>query len=119
MSKRERKFDLVINFLEEERIRLQDEIKSNQGSGKIELKCQVEDAINSLEICTKHNLFKENIEIVNIQEGGSESYFTEFYVVDECEIDRIHEDSIKKDDNGNNLKLNCFDLLIKKKGTYL
>ncbi|MCP4161450.1 MAG: hypothetical protein GY760_15355 [Deltaproteobacteria bacterium] len=46
MSKRERKFDLVINFLEDEKQRLQEEIKSNQGSctEKIELKCQVEDA---------------------------------------------------------------------------
>ena len=67
MSKREKKLDLVIQLLETESNRLIEEIKKTQGfkEDKMELKCQIVDAIKNLRLCSEHNLFADKVEIVN------------------------------------------------------
>ena len=115
MSKREYDLDLVIQLLEAEKDKLTEEIKNAHGSNrkKIELKGQIKDAIKNLKFFETHKLFADDIEILKIPEGGSDSYYTEFYIVDECELKEIDKNSIKRDEKGNEITLSCFDLILK------
>ena len=117
VSKREKKLDLVIQLLETESNRLIEEIKKTQGfkEDKMELKCQIVDAIKNLRLCSEHNLFADKVEIVEIPEGGSDSYFTGFYIVDEYEIGKVCDSAIKRDQNGKKISLSCFDIIMRKK----
>jgi hypothetical protein len=45
-----------------------------------------------------------------VEDGGSEAYYTDFYLVDESEIDKINEGAIKKH-QGLPLIIKCFDLI--------
>lgn len=113
--KRTRKLDLAIQFLAEEKNRLIKEIQSDQGRSKdnIELKEQIIDAIQCLELCNRNNIYPDQVKIINIPEGGSEAHFTQFNIVDEKGIEQIEDWAIKKNEQGP-IKLNCFDLIIKK-----
>jgi len=115
MAKRKKQLNLVIDLLLSKAETLTNEIKLEQGQSesKIELKEQIIDAISNLKLCSDHNIYASNIKIVEIPEGGSEAYFTKFNLVDEAGIKNVPDWAIKKSSN-EEVKLNCFDLIIKK-----
>ena len=115
MTKKIKKLNLVIEYLSREIDKLEQDINFEKGSdqNKIELKEQMKDAVSNLELCSLHNIFAKEIEVIEIEEGGSDAYFTEFNIIDEAAIENIPEWAIKKDNN-EELKLSCFDLIIKR-----
>ncbi len=115
MAKREKKLDRVIAFLKNENERLIQEIQQEHGQSKdkIELKEQINDAIANLELCENHNVFANDVEVFELPIGGSEAHFTDFYIVDEAEIEKVPDWAIMKSGE-EAITLNCFDLLIRK-----
>ncbi|MFK7972527.1 MAG: hypothetical protein AB8F95_19305 [Bacteroidia bacterium] len=106
---------LAIDFLLKKAETLTTEIKSEKGASKdtIKLKAQIVDAINNLKLCEKHGLFAHKLSITEIPEEGSESHFTDFYLVDEGAIQQVPDWAIVK--HGNDpITLSCFDLIVQK-----
>ena len=104
-------FSLVIDFLEKEIERLVKQIKIDNGSDQsaIDLKAQMHKAIKSLRLCEEYQI-DNRMTFKVIEEGGSEAYFTDFYLVDESKIDKINEEAIKTH-QGLPLIVSCFDLI--------
>lgn len=115
MSKRKRRLDLVIELLNKEKDQLLVEIAAEKGLSKekVELKEQISDAILNLELCSQYDLFAKEISVIALSEEGSDSYFTEYNVVDESTTNQIPNWAIQKH-KGEEIKLDCFDLIIKK-----
>ena len=113
---KEKNLDLVINFLEKELQKLDEEIKSEKGQckEKVEFKRQLIDGISSLKLCSINGLYANTVDCFEIPEVGSESYFTEFVIVDEGLIDNIPDRAIIRDEQGP-IRINCFDLIIRRK----
>ena len=116
MPKREKKLDLVVKFLIHKKNELIEIIKEEKGKVQeaIELKNQISDAIINLEFLERHNLYANQVNVLKIPEGGSESYFTEFNIVDESGLENVPDWAIKKNERGE-IKLTCFDLIIQSK----
>ena len=112
--KKEKSTNLIVDLLKKEHKALIIELKKNSTDniGKIKLKSQIEIVIKSLEFLSKNNLLIHNMKILQMSESGSESYFTEFYIVDENFIKNNPKIEVKKDKNGKIIKLNCFDLIL-------
>lgn len=108
-------FNLVIDFLRSEEQKLVERIKADNGSDQraINLKAQISKAIKTLRLCNEFQIdYKATFK--TIEEGGSEAYFTDFYLVDEAEIDKIDDWAIKKSE-GKPLIISCFDLIASRK----
>ena len=116
MANHKKKLDLVIAFLQQERTRLIEEIQLEQGQSKekIALKNQLRDAIANLEWCQTHEINADQVEVVEIPEGGSDAHFTEFYLVDERGMEAVPDWAIKKNERGE-IKAGCFDLILSRK----
>jgi hypothetical protein len=107
--------DLVIQLLEQKQRELVKNIQANKGVNQeaINLKMQIKKAIDCLKMCQEFGLSKDKITFLSIPEGGSEAYFTSFYVVDEAEIGKVEDWAVKKL-NGKPIELNCFDVIGKR-----
>ncbi|QHT68925.1 hypothetical protein GXP67_20855 [Rhodocytophaga rosea] len=107
--------NLVIELLEKKKQELLEEVKTEQGANpeKITLKNQVIRAIHCLQICQEFNISKGEISFLRIPEGGSDSFYTSFYIVDEAEINKVDNWAIKKLD-GKPIELSCFDIIGKR-----
>ncbi|MDF9799245.1 hypothetical protein OKW21_006725 [Catalinimonas alkaloidigena] len=114
--KKEKSLNLVVEFLNKEIKRLDEEIKVEEGNSadKIDLKSQMIAAIKNLDFCSEHGLNAAQIEVIKIPEDGSDSYFTEYVMVDEQELNNISEWAVARN-GGKEIRLNCFDLIIRKK----
>lgn len=109
------KLDLVIDLLQQKKQELLANIKSQKGANpeSIALKAQIIKAIDCLKMCQEFGLSKGEITFIPVPEGGSEAYFTSFYLVDEAEIDKVDDWAVKKLD-GIPIELNCFDIIGKR-----
>lgn len=115
MKSKDVELNLVIQFLEKKKQELIEEIQTKKGADQeeITLKNQVVKAIDCLKMCQEFNLSKGEITFLPIPEAGSEGYFTTYYIVDEAEINKIRDSSIKKL-NGKPIELSCFDIIGKR-----
>jgi hypothetical protein len=115
--KKGKSLNLIIEFLKKEVTRLNDEIKFDRENSieKIELKSQAIAAIRNLEFCAKHRLSGAQLEVITIPENGSDSYFTEYVIVDERGgLENIAEWAVVQNE-GKEIRLNCFDLILRKR----
>lgn len=109
------KLDLVIQLLEQKKQDLVANIQAEKGASQeaIALKTQIIKAIDCLKMCQEFGLSKGEITFLPIPEGGSDAYFTSFYIVDEAEINKVEDWAVKKL-NGKPLELSCFDIIGKR-----
>lgn len=108
-------FNLVIDFLKSEEQKLVERIKVDNGSDQssIKLKVQISNAIKTLRLCNEFQVDHKTT-FKTIEEGGSEAYFTDFYIVDESQLDKIDKDAIKNY-QGKPMIVSCFDLIASRK----
>ena len=107
--------DLVVQLLEKKKQALVEQIQALKATNPedITLKNQMTKAIDCLNLCQQFSLSKGEITFLPIPEGGSDGYFTSFYIVDEAEIDKIDDWAIIKRD-GEPIRLSCFDIIGKR-----
>lgn len=116
MENKKHSIDKVMVFLKKKEEQLIAELRSKDinKDEAFSFKVQISKAIECLEFCSKNGLVGCEREIIEIPEEASESYFTEYNLVDEAFSKSLNEDAIKKNSKGI-IELNCFDLIIRKK----
>lgn len=116
MNNKEEKFDLVMSLLKEESNSIVKEMKKKKSNTDIQvkMKSQIESAIRELAFLSKYELSSDKLEVIELDESGSDAYFTDFYIVDEEVIGNIKKSAIKHDKKGNKISLNCFDIILRK-----
>lgn len=115
MKSKDVELTLVIELLEQQKQALFGKIQAEKGANEaaILLKNQVIKAIDCLKMCQEFQLSKGEITFLPIPEGGSDAYYTQFYLVDEAQVHKVDDWAIKKLD-GNPIELHCFDIIGKR-----
>jgi hypothetical protein len=108
---------LVISLLKKERQIYIEKLQnsSSHREKNIKMKSQLDDAIKNLEFCDTYGISAQNIELIKLDEKGSEGFFSEYYIIDENDLKNTPKLAIKKDTNGEEIVLTCFDIVIKRK----
>ncbi|BDD03867.1 hypothetical protein [Aureibacter tunicatorum] len=115
-TKNKHSIDKVISLLEQKVKDLIAELKtgSENKEENLEYKAQITQAIKCLKFCSDNGLVGIDKEVIDIPETGSDACFTEYNLVDEIFVNSLDEKALKTNDKGE-IKLNCFDLIIRKK----
>jgi hypothetical protein len=116
MKDNKHQIDKVISFLKAKEKDLIAFLKNDPSdkAEKLELKEQIKNAIQCLTFCNDHDLVGRKREVIKIPEDGSDSYFTEYYLVDEVFENSLDNNMMKSNEHGK-IKLNAFDLIVRTK----
>ena len=115
MSKPHHNINKVIDLLNEKTEDLKNHLKGNPNDeGSKILISQVANAVKALEFCQTNDLIGNQKQIIKLPQTGTDSYFTEFNLVDEGYDTKIPNEALVK--NGQDpIILNGFDLIIRTK----
>ena len=78
--------ELIIKNLKHWRDEVKDSLKENHTDESLFLKKEIEKAIYCLELCSKHNINKNNIEAIVVLPESKTGY-SEYRILDDCEVD--------------------------------